>query len=354
MTIKLKQSTASQEVPLGYFLDSTDGNTEETGLTIANTDIKLWKMGATSLASKNSGGATHIASGVYYCTLDATDTDTLGALIIFVHVAGALPVRVECEVLPANVYDALIAGSDKLQVDTVEVSGTLQTARDLGGNLDTTVSSRLAGSTTGTGLTAIPWNAAWDAEVQSEVQDAIEANHLDHLLAADYDPTSKPGTATALLNELVESDAGVSRFTANALEQAPSGGGGSGATAQEVWEYATRSLTEAVTVGTNNDKTGYSLATGQLAVKKNTALNNFMFLMVQAADHVTPATGLTVSAQRSIDGGLFAACSNSVSEVGDGVYKISLAASDLNGDVITLKFTATGADQRTITIVTQA
>ena len=415
MTIKLKQSTASQEVPLGYFLDSTDGNTEETGLTIANTDIKLWKMGATSLASKNSGGATHIASGVYYCTLDATDTDTLGALIIFVHVAGALPVRVECEVLPANVYDALIAGSDKLQVDTVEVSGTLQTARDLGGNLDTTVSSRLAGSTTGTGLTAIPWNAAWDAEVQSEVQDAIEANHLDHLLAAEYDPASKPGTATALLNELVESDAGVSRFTANALEQAPSGGGGSGATAQEVWEYATRSLTdkagfslssagiqaiwdalttalttassigkllvdninatiasrsslsaadvwsvatrsltEAVTVGTNNDKTGYSLATGQLAVKKNTALNNFMFLMVQAADHVTPATGLTVSAQRSIDGGLFAACSNSVSEVGDGVYKISLAASDLNGDVITLKFTATGADQRTITIVTQA
>lgn len=28
-----------------------------------------------------------------------------------------------------------------------------------------------------------PWTAAWDAEVQSEVQDAIEANHLDHLIA---------------------------------------------------------------------------------------------------------------------------------------------------------------------------
>lgn len=77
----------------------------------------------------------------------------------------------------------------------------------------------------GAGLTALPWNAAWDAEVQSEVQDAIEANHLDHLLAADYDPASKPGVATALLNELVESDGGVSRFTANALQQAPSGSG---------------------------------------------------------------------------------------------------------------------------------
>jgi hypothetical protein len=66
------------------------------------------------------------------------------------------------------------------------------------------------------------WNPAWDAEVQSEVQDAIELNHLDHLLAADYDPASKPGVSTALLNELIGSDGGVSQFTANALELAPS------------------------------------------------------------------------------------------------------------------------------------
>lgn len=40
---------------------------------------------------------------------------------------------------------------------------------------------------TGTGLTAIPWNAAWDAEVQSEVQDAIEVNNLDHLVKSAVD-----------------------------------------------------------------------------------------------------------------------------------------------------------------------
>lgn len=33
----------------------------------------------------------------------------------------------------------------------------------------------------GAGLTAVPWNAAWDAEAQSEVQDALEANNLDHI-----------------------------------------------------------------------------------------------------------------------------------------------------------------------------
>ena len=133
MPIFLKQSTASQEVALGYFVDSTDGNTEETGpLTINNTDIKIHKAGATTLANKNNGGATHISNGIYYAVLDATDTNTLGSLVIFCHPSGALPVRVECVVLAANVYDSLIGGTDALQVDTIQVGGTAQTARDLG------------------------------------------------------------------------------------------------------------------------------------------------------------------------------------------------------------------------------
>lgn len=128
MTIRLRYSTASQEVPLGYFVDSTDGNTEETGLTIANTDIKVWKAGATTLANKNSGGATHISNGVYYAVLDATDTNTLGPLVLFVHVSGALPVRVECEVVPANVYDSLIAGTDWLPVTSLQADFTISGA----------------------------------------------------------------------------------------------------------------------------------------------------------------------------------------------------------------------------------
>lgn len=105
--IFLRQSTASQEVPLGRFVDSTDGNTEETALTIANTDIKIWKTGATTLASKNSGGATHIANGEYYAVFDATDTDTIGPMKITIHVAGALYVQVWATVLDEAVYDAL-------------------------------------------------------------------------------------------------------------------------------------------------------------------------------------------------------------------------------------------------------
>ncbi len=128
MSMWLRQSTAPQEVLLGPFLDSTDGNTQETGLTIINTDIKLWKEGATTETSKNALGAVHIASGRYYIALDATDTNTLGKLEINVHVAGALPVRREFMVLPAVVYDALVLGTDNLDVSTVQLAGQAVTA----------------------------------------------------------------------------------------------------------------------------------------------------------------------------------------------------------------------------------
>jgi hypothetical protein len=104
----LRQSTASQEISLGYFLDTTDGNSSETGLTIANTDIKIRKGGGTTLTNKNSGGATHISDGIYSAVLDATDTNTLGDLVIYCHPTGALATKIEYTVLPAASYDALI------------------------------------------------------------------------------------------------------------------------------------------------------------------------------------------------------------------------------------------------------
>lgn len=81
---------------------------------------------------------------------------------------------------------------------------------------------------------------ATPAQVNTEVDTALVDIHLDHLLAVDYDPAAKPGALTALLNELIESDAGVSRFTANALEQAPTGGSAPTAAqiADAVWDEA--------------------------------------------------------------------------------------------------------------------
>lgn len=166
MTIYLKQSTASQEILLPRFVDSTDGNTEKTALTIVNTDIKVWKAGGTTVASKNSGGATHIANGLYYAVLDATDTDTLGSLVLSVHVSGALSVKLDCVVLAANVYDSLIGGGDLLQVDTTQVEGTDATnqirdsivsdaTRFAGANIDVAISTRTKPADTQAAVTLV-------------------------------------------------------------------------------------------------------------------------------------------------------------------------------------------------------
>lgn len=73
--------------------------------------------------------------------------------------------------------------------------------------------------------TVVP-DAAGTAATPAEVATALTDIHLDHLLAVDYDPASPPGTATALLNELVESNNGVTVFTTEALAKAPASGGG--------------------------------------------------------------------------------------------------------------------------------
>jgi hypothetical protein len=123
----LRQSTASQEISLGYFLDTTDGNTEETGLTIANTNISIRKGGGTTLINKNSGGATHISNGIYSAVLDATDTDTLGDLVIYCHPTGALATKLEYTVLPAASYDALITNGLN-DISTAQVNTEVDTA----------------------------------------------------------------------------------------------------------------------------------------------------------------------------------------------------------------------------------
>lgn len=215
MTIFLRQSTASQEVPLGYFVDSTDGNTEETALTIANTDIKVWKTGATTLANKNIGGGTHISNGIYYAVLDATDTDTIGPLRLFIHVSGALAVKVDCVVLDEAVYDALFGTTALATATNITAAagitladGAITAAKIAAGAIDAA-----AMNVTGSEFTAIPWNAAWDAEVQSEVEDALVAHRLDELLNADSDIDGlAPPTVGSVFHELMSKTAGSFTF----------------------------------------------------------------------------------------------------------------------------------------------
>lgn len=94
----------------------------------------------------------------------------------------------------------------------------------------------------GAGLTAVPWNPAWDAEVQSEVDDALVAQRLDELLAADSDiDGAAPPAVGSVFHELLTKTPGSFTYdqTTDSLEALADTSSPSAAViADAVWDEA--------------------------------------------------------------------------------------------------------------------
>ena len=93
-----------------------------------------------------------------------------------------------------------------------------------------------AGASNLPNLDAAVSTRATPAQVNTEVDTALTDIHLDHLFAATYDASAKPGVADALLNEMVEDDGGITRYTVNALENGPGGTISASLVADAVWD----------------------------------------------------------------------------------------------------------------------
>ena len=170
----LKQSTAV-DVLIGPFVDSTDGDTEETALTITAADVRLSKNGQNMAAKNDATACVHDELGMYNCELDATDTNTVGQLTLSVHEAGALLVRHDFQVMEEVTYDALYgaaaAGFDANgRVDVGSWLGNAVTAS--AGNPDVNIESIDANAIT---ATAIATDAITNAKIAA---DAIGASEI--------------------------------------------------------------------------------------------------------------------------------------------------------------------------------
>lgn len=141
----LRQST-SVDLPIGPFLDATDGVTAETALTLTQPDIRLKKNNGNWAQKAAAQTLTHEENGFYEVTLDATDTNTLGLLRLAVFESGALPVWEDFLVVPAMVYDALVLGTEWLGVDAHQpdftVSGSSLTVKKPDGSTNTAYSPK--------------------------------------------------------------------------------------------------------------------------------------------------------------------------------------------------------------------
>lgn len=87
--------------------------------------------------------------------------------------------------------------------------------------------------------------------------------------------------------------------------------------------------------------------------QKNVAYPNIAVLMVDSTDHVTPKTALTLSVNRSLDGAAFGAATGTAAEISNGIYQFDASAADMNADVVTFRFSATGADDAFVTVYTR-
>ncbi len=258
----MKKNIASQKIG-AQLVSATDGSAFTGSVTVYVTG----DAGTQAVGSVSSGACTHEGNG--YHTYAPAQAETNYDLVAFTFVGtGAVPATVQVFTRPATDYasqtsvddlnDMLVTIDgivDSILLDTAEIGAagagltalaTQASVTIIDDFLDTEIAAIKAKTdnlpaapasttnitagtiTTVTNLTNAPTSgdltATMKASVNTEIDTALADIHLDHLLATTYDPASKPGSADALLNELVESDSGVSRFTANALEQAPSGG----------------------------------------------------------------------------------------------------------------------------------
>lgn len=273
---------------------------KDAGAVTVLTDTSATEMDATN------------AKGCY--SFDVSQSESNGNMLLFTCKSSTSGIQLDpvlAFTVPANFTALVIDSSGLADANMVKSgptgSGTAQTARDLGANIDAAISSRMATYTQPSGFLAATFPTGTVANTTN-----ITAGTITTVTNLTNAPTS--GDLTATMKTSV---------TTAATAATP----------------VAASVTAAVAITSS--------------IKQNQALANFEFLMTDSTSHA-PATGATVTCTRSIDGAAFGAGSlANVAEISNGLYRVDFGAGDLNGKVITLRSTATGCDDSFERIVTQ-
>jgi hypothetical protein len=330
---QLTQSTAANIMV--FMTGSTDHTSGLSGLTLTITASNNGAAFAAIMPTVTDRG-----SGWYNLALTTSHTDTLGDLALHITATGS-----DSTDLVMSINAAAAGGSadwsagEREQIrQALGITGT-KTATS-GGNIDTII-------------TKLPTNNIMGSGVKIDKDSVIDAikTKTDNL-PADPASNTQVNTRMATFSYTAPDNANIVNIKAK-TDNLPSDPAD-----ESLLEAAisTRMAAGSYVAPDNANIAAIKAKTDNLpsGVKKNTALSNFSFAMTDKSTHYSFVAGQVITGARSIDGGAFAACTNSVVEIGAGVYKIDLSAADLNGNVIVLRFIAAGADDRLITIVTEA
>lgn len=284
--IVLKQSTASQKVPVRLFL-SSDHIT--IAPSIVTPTITVDKAGA-GLGAAHDGTWAEAAGGLYWVTLDATDTATLGSLVVRV-------VKATCD--DAFVLCFVVANIESDTYARLGAPAGASTAADIAAVAVKTGNLPASPAATGAAMTLTSdYDAAKTAASSTSLSSAqsdlttllsrltsLRAGYLDNLsagavalasgvtvsdktgfsLSSAYDPAKTAATQTSVntIAGYVDTEVGdiktvIDQFRFTVANQVDSnaltgGGGGTAPTADEnataVWSKALSSFTTPGTAG---------------------------------------------------------------------------------------------------------
>ena len=160
--MQLLRANTAVDVLLGPFLDSTNGNDTEEGLTIEDEHVLLSKLGQGLTAKNESTNAGHDDLGYYNCPLDTTDTNTEGTLDICCHMSGALTVKLSFMVLSEAAWDSMFAAKDAGFMDVnIKSIGRADTQETEANNLESACANySVTRGLTGTAVPAVAADAA--------------------------------------------------------------------------------------------------------------------------------------------------------------------------------------------------
>jgi hypothetical protein len=292
-----------------YFvvIDSITVNTQTVRFVVATFEIAIeGAVLSTTIATLSSQTSFTLTDG-------PAEDDALNGCVAYIHdVASAVQggFAVVLDYTGASKTVTLTAGTtftaaatDNIgffpPVNTRWIGATAQTANDIGDDANTilirmgtpsdfgggaTISANLSDieaqtddiGAAGAGLTAVPWNAAWDAEVQSEVQDALEANNLDHLVGTATGIPAVP--AGTFLRQIMDDGTATYDRTTDSLQAI---------------RDASASLTDlgiiaSTTIATLSSQTSFTLTAGSA---DNSAYVNCRAIITDASTAVQKATG---------------------------------------------------------------
>jgi hypothetical protein len=162
---------------------------------VANAPVNVAQFGGTNLTA--AGGRPEVNLSHIAGSAVSTTTAQLGVNVV----------QISGDATSADNLESYTDGTSPMPVNATQISGDTTAADNAEAFFDgtgyagtnnviplVTTTTNLTNKGDGSGFTAIPWNASWDAEVESEVTDALNS----------YDPPTKAELDAAVANVSVD------------------------------------------------------------------------------------------------------------------------------------------------------